>query len=207
MLFAVFGIGMIMWLVGSSPIPQTRVPMPFLIMLVLAVVAGIFLNRTIFGRYLFALGQNEQASRYSGIKTDRMIIIAYVICSVCAGIGGILFALDLNTVQPAALGNVYELYAIAAAVLGGCSLRGGTGSILGVVVGVAVIRVLFNAINMVEIPTQLEYGILATVIFIGVLADEVLKRIAARRRAAKEADSALLETAASVAEAAGSLRL
>ena len=101
-------------------------PYPFLVMLVIAVLAGVLLNFTVFGRYLLALGRNEQALRYSGINTDRMIIWAYVICSTLAGLGGILFSLDINSVQPSGYGNFYELYAIAAAVLGGCSLREGS---------------------------------------------------------------------------------
>jgi ribose transport system permease protein len=137
-----------------------RVPVPFLIMAGLAIVAAIFLNHTIYGRYLLALGRNEQAARYSGINTDRMIILAYVISSLTAGLGGVLFALEINSVQPAGHGNFYELYAIAAAVLGGCSLRGGEGSILGVVIGAAVMRLLYNSINLLGIPTQLEFAII-----------------------------------------------
>jgi ribose transport system permease protein len=101
---------------------------------------------------------------------------------VTAGIGGILFALDVNSVQPAVHGNFYELYAIAAAVLGGCSLRGGEGTILGVVIGAAVMRVLYNEINILGIPTQLEFAIIGAVILLGVIADEIVKRIASTRR-------------------------
>ena len=93
----------------------------------------------------------------------------------------ILFALDVNSVQPAGQGNFYELYAIAAAVLGGCSLRGGEGSILGVIIGAAVMRVLYNAINVLGIPTQLEFAIIGIVILTGVIADELIRRVAARR--------------------------
>ena len=158
------------------------IPMPFIVLVVLALMAGFFLNYTIWGRYLLALGRNEEAARYSGINTQRMIIIAYVIGSVTAGIGGILFALDVNSVQPAVHGNFYELYAIAAAVLGGCSLRGGEGTILGVVIGAAVMRVLYNAINILGIPTQLEFAIIGAVILLGVMTDELVKRVAANRR-------------------------
>ena len=99
-----------------------------------------------------------------------------------AGLGGMLFALDLNSVQPDKHGEFYELYAIAAAVLGGCSLRGGEGTILGVVFGAAVMRVLNNSIVLLEIPDQLEFVIIGTVIIIGVIVDELVRRIAARRR-------------------------
>ncbi len=175
---------------GGIPVPGIpgfAVPIPFVIMVVLAVAAAIFLNKTIYGRYLFALGRNEQAARYSGINTGRMIIVAYTLCALAAGLGGILFALNLNSIQPASQGNFYELYAIAAAVLGGCSLRGGEGSILGVVIGAAVMRVLYNAINVLGLPTQLEFAIIGLVILAGVIADELVKRAANRRRLAIEA--------------------
>jgi ribose transport system permease protein len=175
---------------GKIPLPfveNFQLPVPFLIMLGLAVLAAVFLNQTIYGRYLLALGRNEQAARYSGINTDRMIIVAYVICALLAGLGGILFALDLNSIQPATHGYFYELYAIAAAVLGGCSLRGGEGSIFGVVIGTAVMRVLYNSINLLGIPTTLEFAIIGVVILAGVIADELVKRLAARRRAVRQA--------------------
>lgn len=160
-------------------------PMPFIYMTILAVIAAIFLNKTIFGRYILALGRNEQAARYSGINTDRMVIVSYVICSACAGLAGILFALDLNSIQPSGHGEFYELYAIAAAVLGGCSLRGGEGSILGVVIAAAVMRVLNNAINLVDgIDTSMEFAIIGMVILLGVMVDETIRRVAAKRRQA-----------------------
>ncbi|MBX2818266.1 MAG: ABC transporter permease [Rhodothermaceae bacterium] len=169
--------------IGRIPITDSfGIPMPFVVLVVLAILAGIFLNYTIWGRYLLALGRNEEAARYSGINTERMIIVAYVIGALTAGIGGILFSLDVNSVQPAVHGNFYELYAIAAAVLGGCSLRGGEGTILGVIIGAAVMRVLYNAINILGIPTQLEFAIIGAVILLGVMADELVKRINEKRK-------------------------
>jgi ribose transport system permease protein len=155
-------------------------PIPFFIMLGIAILAAIFLNKTVWGRHLLALGRNEDAARYSGIRTERMIILAYVLCSFLSGLGGILFALELNSVQPAGHGNFYELYAIAAAVLGGCSLRGGEGSILGVIIGAAVMRVLSNSINVLGQASQVEFAIIGVVILLGVTADELLRR---RRKA------------------------
>ena len=166
------------------PVSKILIPTPFIIMIALALLAGIFLNHTIYGRYLLALGQNLQAARYSGINTDLMVIVAYVLCSVLASIGGILFALDINSIQPSGHGNFYELYAIAAAVLGGCSLRGGEGSILGVVLGAAIMRVLYNSINLLGIPTQLEFAIIGGVILAGVIGDELIRRMLIRRRIA-----------------------
>ncbi|RMG36090.1 MAG: ABC transporter permease [Planctomycetota bacterium] len=171
-----------------------RLPVPFVLCVVMGILAALFLSRTIWGRYLFALGRNEQAARYSGINTDRMIILAYVLCALISGFGGLLFVLDLNSAQPASFGNFYELYAIAAAVLGGCSLRGGEGSIFGVILGAAVMRLLYNSINMLGLPTTLEFAIVGAVILVAVIADELVRRAASRRRLrrsiAAEAESA-----------------
>jgi ribose transport system permease protein len=173
--------------IGKIPVGSSfSIPVPFFILLLIAIVSAVVLNRTIWGRYLLALGRNETAARYSGINTDRIKIAAYMVCSLLAGVGGILFSLDLNSVQPSGLGEFYELYAIAAAVLGGCSLRGGEGTILGVIIGTAVMRVLYNAINILSIPTHLEFAIIGAVILAGVVTDELAKRYAANRRAVRE---------------------
>ena len=159
-----------------------EIPVPVFIFLGLAILSAIFLNRMVWGRHLLALGRNQQAAHFSGIATDRLIIFAYVVCACLAGLGGIMFAIDLNTVQPSAHGNFYELYAIAAAVLGGCSLRGGEGSILGVAIGAALMRVLYNAINLLGIQSELEFAIIGFVILGGVISDELIKKIAARKQ-------------------------
>ncbi|MDM4018882.1 ABC transporter permease subunit [Roseiconus lacunae] len=187
----VFGV---LALLGQTDLVATMVPMPMLLLIGLAVAASIFLNRTVYGRYLLALGSNEEAARYSGINTKRMVVLSYVLCSMAAGLGGILFALDINSVQPSGFGNFYELYAIAAAVLGGCSLRGGEGNILGVVIGAAVMRVLYNAINILGISTKLEFAIIGIVILAGVIVDVVVKRMIAKR-ALVAAESARLASA------------
>jgi len=173
---------------GQIPLPflsSFALPAPWIFLIVVAVIAAIFLNRTIYGRYLLALGRNEDAARYSGINTRRMIVLAYVISSTLAGLGGILFVLDVNSAQPVDFGNFYELYAIAAAVLGGCSLRGGEGTIVGVIVGAALMQVLRNMITLVTTHNNIEFAIIGAVILLGVIADELVKRYAARRRAAK----------------------
>ncbi len=157
-------------------------PAPCIFLLLLAVLAAIFLNKTICGRHLLALGHNEQAARYSGINTARMTILAYVISSTLAGFGGMLFVLDVNSAQPVDFGNFYELYAIAAAVLGGCSLRGGEGTIFGVIVGAALMQVLRNTITLTTKHHNMEFAIIGAVILCGVIADELMKRYGARRR-------------------------
>jgi ribose transport system permease protein len=183
--------------IGKLPLAgEFALPVSVIFLAGIAVVAAVFLNRTIWGRYLLALGRNETAARYSGINTDRMKILAYIVCSLLGGVGGILFSLNLNSIQPSGLGEFYELYAIAAAVLGGCSLRGGEGTILGVIIGTAVMRVLYNSINILGIPTHLEFAIIGTVILAGVIADELVKRYAVRHRAVR----ALADEAAAAAK-------
>jgi ribose transport system permease protein len=154
----------------------------------LALAAIVVMNYSVFGRYLMALGRNEEAARLSGINTGRMIVAAYVICSVLAGVAGILFVLEYNNVAPSSSGSFYELWAIAAAVLGGCSLRGGEASVLGVIVGAAIMQVLSNLILLDDmIPQNIEFCILAVAILTAVIFDELLRRYMARRRARHEA--------------------
>ena len=155
-----------------------RLPATTLILIIITLLALVILNRTVFGRYLFAIGGNPAAAQYSGIHVDRVTTAAYIICSTLAGIGGILFVLDVNAAQPSDFGNFYELYAIAAAVLGGCSLRGGEGNVAGVVVGAAVMVVLSNAINLVHPEYQnIEFAIIGGVILAGVSVDALVRRM------------------------------
>lgn len=163
--------------VGRIPlVGGYTLPVPLLVLGVVAVILAIFLNMTVWGRHLLATGRNEEAARYSGLRTSRYILLAYVLCSLLAGLGGVLFALDVNSVQPDNLGNFYELYGIAAAVLGGCSLRGGEGSVLGVIVGAALIRVITNAVGVLGLKSQWEFAIIGVVILLAVTVDEVLRR-------------------------------
>ena len=165
---------------GTEAIEVTAkfgIPYPFVILIVVAIIAWVFLNKTIWGRYLFALGNNEEAARLSGINTDRMVILSYVICSMLAALGGLLFILNGNSAQPSDFGNFYELYAIAAAVLGGCSLRGGEGTIVGVVIGTAVMQLLKNMINLVDwLKSHMEFLIVGIVLLVAVIADEMIKQ-------------------------------
>jgi ribose transport system permease protein len=144
-----------------------------------ALILAVVLHRSVFGRYLFAVGKNEEAARYSGIRTQRITIAAYVLCCGLTAFAAIFIAMYTRSISPASHGNFYELYAIAAAVLGGCSLRGGEGSILGVVLGTILLQVLQNLVNLLGIPSSLNFAVMGGVILIGVLADQQL--IAYRR--------------------------
>ncbi len=120
------------------------VPHSFIMFLAVAAVMAVVLHRSVFGRYLFAVGKNEEAARYSGIRTGRIVAAAYIISGGLAGLSAIYLAMYTRSISPASHGNFYELYAIAAAVLGGCSLRGGEGSVLGIVLGAILLQILQN---------------------------------------------------------------
>ncbi|HEX7199100.1 MAG TPA: ABC transporter permease [Dongiaceae bacterium] len=152
------------------------VPHTFIIFILVAIVMGVVLHRSVFGRYLFAVGKNEEAARYSGIRTERVIVAAYVICGGLAGLAAVFFAMYTRSISPASHGNFYELYGIAAAVLGGCSLRGGEGSVLGIVLGSVLLQILQNLVNLLGIPSSLNFAVMGTVILIGVLADRQFAR-------------------------------
>ena len=149
------------------------VPMPFVLLIIVGIIAYVLLHRSVFGRYLYAVGRNEDAARYSGINSQMIILGTYVVEMFLVGIGGVLIAFYTNSISPANHGSSYELYAIAAAVLGGCSLRGGEGSILGIVIGTALLQVLQNLVNLLGIPSSLNFAVMGAVIFLGVLVDQV----------------------------------
>ncbi len=163
------------------------VPASFVALVVVAIVMWFVLQRSVFGRHLYAVGKNEEAARFSGLRSDRIVIWAYVICQVLTAISAIYFAMYTRSISPSTQGNFYELYAIAAAVLGGCSLLGGEGSLIGVVLGVVLLQELQNLVNLLGIPSSLNYTVMGGVILIGVILDQQLGRFRARRRAAEMA--------------------
>jgi len=158
------------------------VPTSFVLLIVIAIIMYVVLHRSVYGRYLFAVGRNEEAAKYSGINTGLVIGSAYAVSMLLAGFSGIILAFYTNSISPSAHGLSYELYGIAAAVLGGCSLRGGEGSILGIILGTALIQVLQNLVNLLGIPSALNLVVIGTVILIGILADELLGRRMAKSR-------------------------
>jgi ribose transport system permease protein len=180
---------------GIEPLRQLAsgklfgLPAPFAILIFLAVVMWFVLHRSIYGRYLLAVGRNEQAARFSGINTRLVITSAYVMAALFTGVSGIMIAFYTNSVSPSNHGNFYELYGIAAAVLGGCSLRGGEGSVVGIVIGTALLLVLQNLVNLLTlfgkpIPSSLNFAVMGVVVLFGVLADQLFKNRSAKRGAA-----------------------
>lgn len=158
-------------------------PAPFVYLVAVSVVMWIVLHRSIYGRYLLAVGRNEEATRFSGVNTKLVIGGSYVLAGLLTGISGILFAFYTNSVSPSTQGNFYELYGIAAAVLGGCSLRGGEGSIVGILIGTTLLLVLQNLVNLLGIPSSLNFAVMGAVVLGGVLADQLLRNRVGRKRA------------------------
>jgi ribose transport system permease protein len=152
------------------------IPQVVFFALFIAICSGILMNKMVFGIHLRSIGRSDSAAYYSGINTNKLRIIAYILSALLAGMSGFFFILDVNSAQPSDFGNFYELYAIAAAVLGGCSLKGGEWSISGILLGTALMQILRNAIVLLNIPTQLEFAIIGAVILIGVSCEGLWKR-------------------------------
>ncbi|TVX97324.1 ABC transporter permease [Cohnella terricola] len=156
------------WLIG------VEIPNAVLIFFGLAIVAGLILTKTIIGRYNFALGSNEEATRLSGVNVNAWKIAIYTITGAFSGIAGILMASRLNSAQPA-LGSGYELEAIAAVVIGGTSLSGGQGTILGTVIGALIMSVLTNGLRILSVPQEWQTVIIGLVV-IGAVYSDILRR-------------------------------
>jgi ribose transport system permease protein len=159
----------------GSIIPQIAIPNAVFIMFGAAVIAGLILGKTILGRYNVALGSNEEATRLSGVNTDRWKMAIYTLCGTFAGLGGVLMASRLNSAQPA-LGSGYELDAIAAVVIGGTSLAGGEGTILGTIIGAFVKSVLDNGLRIINVPQEWQIVVTGGIVIGAVYLDIVRRR-------------------------------
>jgi ribose transport system permease protein len=201
------------WLnVGGEPL----LPYPLLMFLMVIAVSTYVLHFTVYGRYLYAIGGNRDAAQYSGINVRRVEASTYVISAALAGVSGICYAAYIGQMSQQ-VGIAYELYAIAAAVLGGCSLRGGEGTVLGIIIGSAVMRVIDNGINMFQvhyvdadkIPRiwRLDQNwtniIIGMVILVAVVLDQVVHLVQAKRRIRM---AGLLEQQASAAPPANAAK-
>jgi ribose transport system permease protein len=163
-------------LIGKDATGELVYPAQFILLLVLAAVIGFFLHRTAYGRYWYAIGFNDQAAKYAGVAVDRHRAVVYVICSTLAALTGVLLFLDLPSVQADSGGASWELYAILGAVLGGCSLRGGEGTAVGMVLGAMVLPVLNNLLDFNGIKSDIIPAVIGLTLLVGVLADEFFRR-------------------------------
>jgi ribose transport system permease protein len=161
--------------ITGAIIPGFDIPNAVLIFFGAAIIANIILTKTVFGRYTFALGSNEEATRLSGVNVSAWKIAVYTLAGFFAGLAGVVIASRLNSAQPA-LGAGYELEAIAAVVIGGTSLSGGEGSILGTVIGAFVISVLTNGLRILSIPQEWQIVITGAIVILAVWADILRRR-------------------------------
>nr|MCD4592177.1 ribose ABC transporter permease [Proteus mirabilis]MCD4599555.1 ribose ABC transporter permease [Proteus mirabilis]MCD4606898.1 ribose ABC transporter permease [Proteus mirabilis]MCD4625769.1 ribose ABC transporter permease [Proteus mirabilis]MCD4629780.1 ribose ABC transporter permease [Proteus mirabilis] len=158
-LFSWFGIGR-----------PFGIPTPIWLMMIVFLSAWYVLHHTRLGRYIYALGGNEAATRLSGISVDKIKIIVYALCGLLAALASVIEVARLSSAQPMA-GNGYELDAIAAVVLGGTSLAGGKGRIMGTLIGALILGFLNNALNLLGISSNYQMIVKAVVILLAVLVD------------------------------------
>lgn len=156
-------------------IPALPIPNGVLILFIVAGTTAYILSRTVLGRYCFALGSNEESVRLSGVNTDRWKIAIYALSGAIVGIGGLVIASRLNSAQPA-LGLGYELEAIAAVVIGGTSLSGGRGTILGTLIGALIMAVLTNGLRILSIAQEWQTIVTGAIIILAVYADMVRRQ-------------------------------
>lgn len=151
------------------------IPNAVLITAVLAIIAAIVLSKTLLGRYTFAIGSNEEATRLSGVNTRRWTILIYMFAGAFTGVAGIIIASRLDSAQPQ-IGTGYELQAIAAVIIGGTSLLGGRGSILGTVIGALIMSVLVNGLRIMSIQTEWQNVVVGFVVLLAVFLDSLRNR-------------------------------
>ena len=161
-------------LIGSI-VPGLDIPNVVLVMFAAALVGSLVLSRTILGRYTFALGSNEEAARLSGVNVAAWKTAVYVVCGLFAGLAGVVIAARLNSAQPS-LGQGYELDAIAAAVIGGTSLSGGEGTILGTVIGAFIISTLTNGLRILSVPQEWQTVVTGGIVILAVYLDIIRRR-------------------------------
>ncbi len=165
--FPIYDIGAISYLGKGSLL---GVPIPVVVMLTLALVSGVLLNRTRFGRYLYAIGGSEDASVAAGIKVRRIKVLAFIICGAFSAIGGVLLMAQLNSGQPAA-GVGYEFDAITGAIIGGTSFTGGVGTIPGTLAGCLIVGVINNVLDLLSVPSYYQQVIKGVIIVVAVVLD------------------------------------
>jgi ribose transport system permease protein len=151
------------------------IPIPTLLMLLVYIIAHVALTRTAFGRHVYAVGGNAEAARLAGIRTNRVLVQVYTLCGALTALSGILLASRLSSGQPNA-GIMYELDVIAAVVVGGTSLNGGRGTIIGTFIGSMLIGVLRNGLNLLDVESYIQQVVVGVVILFAVMGDRLRGR-------------------------------
>lgn len=150
------------------------IPIPFLIMLLIFILAAFLMNRTKFGRYVYAIGGNEKASIVAGIQVIKIKTMVYVLCGFLAALAGVIYTSRLSSGTPS-LGEGYEMDAITAAVIGGASLSGGSGGIWGTLIGAIIIGVIKNALNLLQVNSYYQDIVTGAVVLAAVLFDRFIQ--------------------------------
>jgi len=170
-------------LVGKvAPTEELVFPAMLGVFVVVALVFGAILHGTVYGRYWRAIGYSEQAARYSGIQVGRYRVLTFMIGSSLAALAGCLLLLNYGTAKPDNAGQNYELEAITGAVLGGVSLRGGEGTMIGMALGAAVLPLLYNLVTFLRIPDEVIPVVVGLTLFLGSFFDEMIRRRGAARK-------------------------
>ena len=155
------------------------ISIPLIIWIFVVVVCYVILRHTKFGQYIYAVGGNEKVAHLSGVNVDGIKILTAVVCGILASLGGIVLVFRVMSALPQA-GTMYELYAIAAAVLGGCSLKGGVGSVLGTVIGVLLLGVVINGLHMVGVSAYWEQTVTGLIIIFAVAIGVISQKISSK---------------------------
>ncbi len=167
--------------ISVGTIPGTSIPVQILFMILLYIIFWYIMKYRKFGRYIYSVGGNEEATRLSGIDTDKVIIAGYALCGLMAGLASYILVAKLNSAQSTA-GLDYEMDAIASSVIGGASLLGGSGNLWGTFVGAIIMIVIRNGLNLMNVSSNLQKLVLGIVILIAVLADSFRQKAAAGKK-------------------------
>ncbi|MEM1483800.1 ABC transporter permease [Oscillospiraceae bacterium PP1C4] len=159
----------------TGTMSQGVIPIITLFTIIVVVIMHLLLTKTVFGRHVYAVGSNESVAHLSGISVDQTKISVYVICSIMAALGGVCVASKLNNGQPASCEG-YEMYAIASTVLGGTSFAGGIGSVARAMIGVAIIAIINNGMNLMQVSSYWQKVITGLIILVAVIVDMAQKK-------------------------------
>ena len=166
---SVFGFGNIITFIGSGKIGPVN--MPIILSLVIAIVGGVLLHRTTFGNYCLFIGTNEIALNRSGVNVKKYKIIIFALCGLCASVAGLIITARLNSAEPLA-GQGYEMDAIAASILGGTSMQGGKGNIIGTIVACLILNIMKNGLTLLAISSHYQEILTGLILLISVLISE-----------------------------------
>lgn len=170
---SVFGFGNIITFIGSGKIGPVN--MPIILSLVIATVGGVLLHRTTFGNYCLFIGTNEIALNRSGVNVKKYKIIIFTLCGLCASVAGLIITARLNSAEPLA-GQGYEMDAIAASILGGTSIQGGKGNIIGTIIACLILNIMKNGLTLLAISSHYQEILTGLILLISVLISESEQR-------------------------------